>query len=74
MITLSQIESVINEVNKTVTAFLAGTGPADAIATAATIGSAIITKGVDPASDLAALTALNKFNADVIAAKATAQG
>jgi len=74
MISLSQIESVITEVNKTVTAFLAGAGPADAIATAAAIGSAIVTKGADPTSDLAALTALNKFNADVTAAKATAQG
>jgi len=74
MMSLSQIEAVITEVNKTVAAFLAGTGPADAIATASAIGSAIITKGSDPASDLAALTALNKFNTDVIAAKAVAQG
>ena len=74
MMSLSQIESVITEVNKTVTAFLAGAGPADAIATAAAIGSAIVTKGADPSTDRAALTALNKFNADVIAAKAVAQG
>jgi|GEM_PF-6647113 len=72
--TLAQVESVLTEVNKTVTAFLAGTGPADAIATASAIGSAILTKGTDPTADLAALTALNKFNADVIAARAAAQG
>lgn len=66
---MSQIEAVIAEVNKTVTAFLSGNGPADAITTAAALGSAILTKGSDPAADLAALQAFNKFNSDVIAAK-----
>jgi hypothetical protein len=69
MLNLTQIEEVFTEVNAFVKAALAGEAPADAIALAASIGSAIVAKGADPTADLAALKALNTFNADIIAAK-----
>jgi len=72
MLTLAQIEQVGKEVNDFVKAALAGNAPIDGIATAAAIGSAILTKGLDPAADLAALQALNKFNSDLIAARGQA--
>ena len=68
MLTTDQLKQVSLEVQNFVKAALAGEAPADAIATAAAIGEAIITKGIDPTADLAAIQALNKFNTALVTA------
>ena len=72
MLTKEQVLEVVSSVHNAFHAFITGNGLPDTFALVAAAGSAILAKGADPTADLAALQALDKFNADALAAIASA--